>query len=56
MPIAEDVAVPGAGLGVDLGARPSKGIAGATLGVAYDGQFGSNVSDNAVTGRPTLRF
>lgn len=34
VPIAEDVAVPGAGLGVDLGALPSMGIAGATVGAA----------------------
>jgi len=31
------------------------GLAGATLGVAYDGQFGSGLSDNAATGRLTLR-
>nr|WP_281167854.1 autotransporter domain-containing protein [Amorphus coralli] len=56
VPIGEDVAVLGAGLDVDLGPVPSMGLAGATLGVAYDGQFGSGLSDNAVTGRLTLRF
>ncbi|MDQ0317287.1 outer membrane autotransporter protein [Amorphus orientalis] len=56
VPIAEDVAVLGAGLEVDLGAPPDLGIAGTTLGVDYDGQFGSGAVDNSVTGRLTVRF
>ena len=56
VPIAEDVAVLRAGLEVDLGPLPSMGIASATLGIAYDGQFGSGASDNAATGRLTIRF
>lgn len=56
VPIAEDVAVLGAGLDVDLGAIPSMGIASATLGVSYDGQVGSGAVDNSITGRFTARF
>ncbi|WP_453962508.1 autotransporter domain-containing protein [Amorphus suaedae] len=56
VPIAEDVAVIGAGLEFDLGPVKSMGIASATLGVSYDGQFGADAQDNAATGRLTLRF
>ncbi|MEW5421758.1 autotransporter domain-containing protein [Amorphus sp. 3PC139-8] len=56
VPIAEDVAVVGAGLEFDLGAVPMRGISGATLGVFYDGQFGSDLVDNAATGRLTIEF
>ncbi|MDQ0317513.1 autotransporter-associated beta strand repeat-containing protein [Amorphus orientalis] len=55
-PIAEDVAVVGAGLEFDLGAMPARGVEGVLLGVSYDGQFGSGATDNAVTGRFTVRF
>ncbi|MGX1305536.1 fibronectin-binding autotransporter adhesin [Amorphus suaedae] len=56
VPIAEDVAVIGAGLEFDLGPVKSMGIASTTLGVSYDGQFGADAQDNAATGRLTLRF
>ena len=56
VPIAEDVAVIGAGLEFDLGAMPELGVAGATLGLSYDGQFGSGVSENAAKARLTLTF
>ncbi|MGX1101477.1 hypothetical protein [Amorphus sp. MBR-141] len=56
MPIVGDVAVIGAGLNFELGPDKSMGIASATLGVASDGQCGSGVTDNAVTGRLTVKF
>ena len=56
VPIAEDVAVIGAGLEFDLGAMPELGVTGAKLGLSYDGQFGSGVSENAAKARFTLTF
>ncbi|MEW5424683.1 hypothetical protein HNS03_22450 [Amorphus sp. 3PC139-8] len=56
VPLGEDVALVGAGLELDLGAQPQMGIAGVSLGVSYDGQFGSGVTDNAAQGRLTIEF
>jgi outer membrane autotransporter protein len=49
VPLAEDSALVDAGLDVALSAD-------ATASLAYGGQFGNHVRDNAVTGRVNWRF
>ncbi|MFG1422914.1 autotransporter family protein [Roseixanthobacter liquoris] len=48
-PLAEDALVVGAGLSAKLGATVD-------LGISYNGQIGSNVTENAVKGNFTWRF